>query len=70
MAGPAYPVLRRWTKLLLLAACLGYGVYLAGNALARYFFREIALSTGPNGPQTPATVGVPFERTVIPSGGR
>ena len=29
-----------------------------------------ALSTGPNGPETPASLGVPFERVSIPSGSR
>jgi alpha-beta hydrolase superfamily lysophospholipase len=29
-----------------------------------------ALTTGPNGPETPASVGIPFERTAIPSGSR
>ena len=28
------------------------------------------ISTGPNGPETPATVGLPFERLKIPSGAR
>jgi fermentation-respiration switch protein FrsA (DUF1100 family) len=28
------------------------------------------LSTGPNGPETPASVGVPYERVAIPSGAR
>lgn len=29
-----------------------------------------ALTTGPNGPETPASVGIPFERVMIPSGER
>lgn len=29
-----------------------------------------ALTTGPIGPETPACVGIPFERVMIPSGGR
>jgi len=38
--------------------------------LARYFMETRALTTGPNGPATPASVGVPFERLAIPSGAR
>ena len=39
----------------------------AGCAEVANVVSENALSTGPNGPQTPATVGVPFERVSIPS---
>jgi alpha-beta hydrolase superfamily lysophospholipase len=34
-----------------------------------YLARPI-LTTGPNGPETPASVGVPYERVAIPSGAR
>ena len=53
-----------WTALgvvvLIIAVCA-----VAANA----FIRE-TLSTGPNGPQTPASLGVPFDRVSIPSGSR
>jgi hypothetical protein len=31
---------------------------------------RVMISTGPNGPETPATLGLAFERLKIPSGGR
>ncbi|HKH99917.1 MAG TPA: alpha/beta fold hydrolase [Candidatus Sulfotelmatobacter sp.] len=47
---------------------------LAGVAIARpvimHFVSKQFLNTGPNGPETPATVGLAFERLQIPSGGR
>jgi alpha-beta hydrolase superfamily lysophospholipase len=54
----------------------GVGVLclLAGIAMARpvimHFMSKQFLNTGPNGPQTPATVGLAFERLKIPSGRR
>jgi alpha-beta hydrolase superfamily lysophospholipase len=36
--------------------------------VARHIMENEALTTGPNGPDTPASVGVPFERVAIPSG--
>jgi alpha-beta hydrolase superfamily lysophospholipase len=41
-----------------------------GCAAALNRYSEQALATGPNGPETPASVGVPFERVSIPSHGR
>jgi alpha-beta hydrolase superfamily lysophospholipase len=38
--------------------------------VARYFMESRALTTGPNGPETPATVGAPFQRQWISSGPR
>jgi uncharacterized protein len=44
---------------------------LSGCALvARHYMDTKALPTGPNGPETPQTVGVPFERVAISSGPR
>jgi len=47
---------------------------LAGIAIARpvilHFLSKQFLNTGPNGPQTPASVGLAFERLKIPSGHR
>jgi len=37
---------------------------------ARHLMETLALTTGPNGPDTPASLGVPFERVAIPSGSR
>jgi alpha-beta hydrolase superfamily lysophospholipase len=38
--------------------------------VAWHLMDKLMLTTGPNGPETPATVGVPFERIAIPSGPR
>jgi len=38
--------------------------------VARHFLETKALTTGPNGPETPASVGVPFERVQLASGPR
>ncbi len=51
--------------LLVLLACF----FLARPVIMNFVSRQF-LNTGPNGPQTPATVGVPFERLKIPSGRR
>ena len=59
-----------WSRILLLALLLPCALYVGSNAVARYLLKRMALSTGPNGPATPATLGIPFERTVIPRGGR
>src|ERR1700743_2718780 len=59
-----------------IAACARAAVFVAVAALsgcapvARYFIETKALTTGPNGPQTPADNGAPFERVAIPSGAR
>src|ERR1700761_8483700 len=50
-----------------LAAILALG---ACAPMARHFMETRALTTGPNGPQTPADAGAPFERVAIPSGPR
>lgn len=52
---------------LALAAVL---LVIAGCTAVANVVSERTLATGPNGPQTPATVGVPFERVSIPSHGR
>ena len=52
------------------AAWLALGAALlvvAGCATLVNVMTEQALGTGPNGPETPASVGVPFERVSIPS---
>ena len=60
--------MRRSTALWL---ALGALVLVAGGvALTGKFYAEKALATGPNGPETPASVGVPFERVSIPSHNR
>ena len=46
-------------------------VLLGGCSLvARHIMETKALTTGPNGPDTPGIFGVPFERVEIPSGPR
>lgn len=50
------------TSLVLLG---GVAHYSAGYLMSRF-----VLTTGPNGPATPATLGVPFEHVAIPSRGR
>ena len=37
------------------------------SAVSGQIFAEKALTTGPNGPETPADLGVPFQRVTIPS---
>lgn len=61
--------MRRPAKLAVGVLCL-----VAGAAIARpvimHFLSKQFLNTGPNGPETPATVGLAFERLKIPSGHR
>jgi alpha-beta hydrolase superfamily lysophospholipase len=60
---------RLWRKILLVVAitlCILFGVC---RFAASHLMGEM-LTTGPNGPETPATAGVPFERVEIPSGPR
>jgi alpha-beta hydrolase superfamily lysophospholipase len=45
------------------------GVFFSGPVLLHYFEPKF-LSTGPNGPETPASVGVIYERIGIPSADR
>jgi uncharacterized protein len=40
------------------------------SRLARHIMETKALTTGPNGPETPGMLGVPFEQVEIPSGPR
>jgi uncharacterized protein len=47
--------------------CVLFG---GGRLAARHLMEKLALTTGPNGSETPAAVGVPFERVEIPSGPR
>jgi alpha-beta hydrolase superfamily lysophospholipase len=49
------------------AMAIGLG---ACAPMARHFMETKALTTGPNGPQTPADSGAPFQRIAIPSGPR
>ena len=47
---------------------LGALILVAGGCVAgANFFATQVLATGPNGPETPATAGAPFERVSIPS---
>lgn len=61
---------RRWVWPVVLAIVAVLGV--AGAVGWQPFLKEMArrtLATGPNGPDTPTSVGVPFERVAIESAG-
>jgi alpha-beta hydrolase superfamily lysophospholipase len=62
--------MRRWGKILLVAGGIVCALYLAGRIVAWQVMERIMLTTGPNGPETPASLGVPFEWIAIPSGTR
>jgi uncharacterized protein len=47
--------------------CVLFGVC---RIAARHLMETLALTTGPNGLDTPTSLGVPFERIAIPSGSR
>jgi hypothetical protein len=61
-------IVGRWWKFLL--AGIGLAVVFGTPRLARHLMETRALTTGPNGWETPAILGVPFERVAIPSGVR
>jgi len=61
-------IVRRWWKFLL--AGIALAVVFGAPRLARHLMETRALTTGPNGWETPARLGVPFERVAIPSGVR
>jgi uncharacterized protein len=61
---------RRWGKVLVIAGFVLCVLYGSGRLAARHLMETLALTTGPNGPDTPATLGVPFQRIAIPSGPR
>jgi hypothetical protein len=58
----------RWKRVLLILGLLLCVLFVAGRIAARHLMETLALTTGPNGPETPANEGVPFEHTAIPSG--
>src|SRR5580704_15755033 len=58
----------RWKRALLILALLPCVLFVGGRIAARHLMETLALTTGPNGPETPANEGVPFERAAIPSG--
>src|ERR1700689_3894192 len=58
----------RWKRALLVLGILLCVLFAAGRIAARHLMNTLALTTGPNGQETPASQGVPFERTAIPSG--
>ena len=60
----------RWRKALLVAGILLCVLFVGCRAVARHMMETKALTTGPNGPDTPGSLGVPFERVAIPSGSR
>jgi len=61
-------IVGRWWKFLL--AGIGLAVVFGAPRLARHLMETRALTSGPNGSETPASLGVPFERVAIPSGVR
>ncbi len=61
---------RIWRKVVVTLAILVGVLLCAGRLSAGYLLERWALTTGPNGQETPATLGVPFERAEIPSGFR
>lgn len=67
---PAKRGWRRWRRALLVACILLGTLYGSCRIAARHLMEKLALTTGPNGPETPATVGIPFERVAIRSGAR
>ena len=58
-----------WRTGLVLAAVLAAAVVFGWGPMQDYA-GSMVVSTGPNGPETPATVGLAFERPKIPSGER
>jgi pimeloyl-ACP methyl ester carboxylesterase len=60
----------RWKRALLVLIILLSVLFVAGRIAARYLMETLALTTGPNGQETPANQGIPFERAAIPSGPR
>jgi alpha-beta hydrolase superfamily lysophospholipase len=67
---PGSAATSRWKRILLALAILMCLLFATGRIAARYLMNTLALTTGPNGPDTPASQGVPFERAAIPSGPR
>jgi alpha-beta hydrolase superfamily lysophospholipase len=59
---------RRWAIVLPVVVAALCALLTGGRIFARHLMETKALTTGPNGPDTPATLGVPFERVEIPSG--
>jgi len=49
--------------------CLLAGIVIARPVIMHFMSKQF-LNTGPNGPETPATAGLAFERLKIPSSGR
>ncbi len=60
-------ILRNALLTVVVLFCIVFG---GGRLAAGYLMARLALTTGPNGPQTPAMLGVPFARVEIPSGPR
>jgi alpha-beta hydrolase superfamily lysophospholipase len=60
----------RWKRALLVLGILLCLLFVACRIAARHLMNILALTTGPNGQDTPASQGVPFDRPSIPSGPR
>jgi alpha-beta hydrolase superfamily lysophospholipase len=65
---PRLQIIARWSMFLL--AGIALAVVFGAPRLARHIIETRALTTGPNGSETPASLGVPFERVAIPRDGR
>jgi alpha-beta hydrolase superfamily lysophospholipase len=61
--------MRRLAKFAAGVLCLLVAVAIARPVIMHFLSKQF-LNTGPNGPETPATVGLAFERLKIPSGRR
>lgn len=62
---------RKWGMRLLIGALLFCVLIVGvGRFVAVHLMNTLALTTGPNGLETPESLGVPFERVAIPSGVR
>jgi uncharacterized protein len=61
--------MQRRTYFAIGALCLLAVAFASRSAILDFESRKF-LNTGPNGPETPATVGLTFDRMKIPSGGR
>jgi uncharacterized protein len=55
---------------LLLALVAVVAIVVAGGVWTIGYYERKQLTTGPNGPQTPASLGMPYERVTIASDGR
>jgi hypothetical protein len=58
---------RTWHKWATAAIVLGWLGLICGRSILFHHFEPQFLTTGPNGPETPESVGLAYERVKIPS---